>query len=247
MVSKAVVKYVHALQQKKYRLRHGAFLVEGGKSVRELLSSGLLTERLFLTADFAAKIGQELPAGVPVEIISEAELTQLGTLSTNTTALAVARIPAEPALPAAAGLLLALDEVRDPGNLGTLIRLADWYGLTGVVCSESCTDPWNPKTVAATMGSFTRVRIWQRELPQWLGQLPAATPIYGADLAGDNVHRLALAPEGVLVMGSESHGLRPEVHARLTRRLHIPGRGGAESLNVAVSAGILLDNFFRQL
>ncbi|TYZ08387.1 RNA methyltransferase [Hymenobacter lutimineralis] len=248
MVSKAVVKYVHALQQKKYRLRHGAFLVEGGKSVRELLSSGLLTERVFLTAEFAAKIGQELPAGVPVEIISEAELTQLGTLSTNNTALAVARIPAEPALPtSAAGLLLALDEVRDPGNLGTLIRLADWYGLTGIVCSETCADPWNPKTVAATMGSFTRVRIWQRELPQWLGTFPAATPIYGADLAGDNVHRLALAPEGVLVMGSESHGLRPEVHARLTRRLHIPGRGGAESLNVAVSAGILLDNFFRQL
>ncbi|MCR5890082.1 RNA methyltransferase [Hymenobacter sp. J193] len=248
MVSKAVVKYVHSLQQKKYRLRHGAFLVEGGKSVRELLSSGLLTERLFLTAEFAAKIGQEAPAGVPMEVVSEAELTQLGTLATNNTALAVARIPAEKPLPAATDtLLLALDEVRDPGNLGTLIRLADWYGLAGVVCSETCTDAWNPKTVAATMGSFTRVPVWQRELPAWLASLPTAAPIYGADLAGDNVHRLTLAPSGVLVMGSESHGLRTEVHQCLTRRLHIPGRGQAESLNVAISAGILLDNFFRQL
>ena len=246
MVSKAVAKYVHALHQKKYRLRHGAFLVEGGKSVQELLSSALLTERLFLTAEFATKISP-LPAGVPVEVVSADELTRLGTLATNLTALAVARLPEElPLLPTpGSGLLLALDEVRDPGNLGTLIRLADWYGLPGVVLSETCADPWSPKTVAATMGSFTRVPIWQRDLPQWLKELPRELPVYGADLHGDNVHRLALQPRGVLIMGSESHGLTPEVEAYLTSRLHIPGRGQAESLNVAVSAAILLDNFYR--
>jgi len=237
---------VHALHQKKYRLRHGAFLVEGGKSVQELLSSALLTERLFLTAEFATKISP-LPAGVPVEVVSADELTRLGTLATNLTALAVARLPEElPLLPTpGSGLLLALDEVRDPGNLGTLIRLADWYGLPGVVLSETCADPWSPKTVAATMGSFTRVPIWQRNLPQWLKELPRELPVYGADLHGDNVHRLALQPRGVLIMGSESHGLTPEVEAYLTSRLHIPGRGQAESLNVAVSAAILLDNFYR--
>ncbi|GAB3223143.1 RNA methyltransferase [Hymenobacter seoulensis] len=246
MVSKAVAKYVHALHLKKYRLRHGAFLVEGGKSVRELLSSGILTERLILTADFHEKIRKELPIGVPVDIVSEEELTRLGTLSTNTTALAIAKLPEEtPLKPAPGQLLLALDQVRDPGNVGTLIRLADWYGLGGVVCSETCADPWAPKTVAATMGSFTRVPVWQRELPAWLSALPAALPVYGADLHGDNVHRLTLQPTGVLVMGSESHGLTPEVEACLTQRLHIPGRGQAESLNVAVSAAILLDNFYR--
>ncbi|AHJ97883.1 TrmH family RNA methyltransferase [Hymenobacter swuensis] len=246
MVSKAVAKYVHALHLKKYRLRHGAFLVEGGKSVRELLSSGILTERLLITAEFNEKIHAELPASLPVDVVSEEELTRLGTLSTNNTALAIARLPEEkPLVPAAGQLLLALDEVRDPGNVGTLIRLADWYGLAGVICSDTCADPWAPKTVAATMGSFTRVPVWQRNLPEWLGSLAPDLPVYGADLHGENVHRLTLRPTGVLVMGSESHGLTPPVEACLTQRLHIPGRGQAESLNVAVSAAILLDNFYR--
>ena len=166
----------------------------------------------------------------------------------NTTALAIARLPAEtPLNPAAGTLLLALDQVRDPGNLGTLIRLADWYGLAGVVCSDTCTDPWSTKTVAATMGSFTRVAVWQRDLLTWLDALPTDLPRYGAHLEGDNVHRLHLRPSGVLIMGSESHGPRPEVLDRLTQRLFIPGAGGAESLNVAVSAAILLDNFYREL
>ncbi|OON69511.1 TrmH family RNA methyltransferase [Hymenobacter sp. CRA2] len=246
MVSKAVAKYVQQLHQKKYRQRTGTFLVEGAKSLRELLSSTLQPERLLLTAEFAATPGLRLPARVPVEVVSADELTRLGTLQTNDAGLAVVRIPDEPPLPAQAGeLLLALDQVRDPGNVGTLIRLADWYGLAGVVLSETCADAWNPKTVSATMGSFTRVPVWQRDLPAWLQQLPAGLPVYGADLHGDNVHHQQLRPTGVLVMGSESHGLTPPVEACLTQRLHIPGRGGAESLNVAISAAILLDNFYR--
>jgi TrmH family RNA methyltransferase len=250
MISKALVKYVQSLHQKKYRQRHGAFLVEGGKSVLELLSSGIATEHVLLTPEFADQNRARLPTHHAYTLATEAELTQLGTLATNTTALAVARLPTEPALPAAlpaTRLLLALDEVRDPGNLGTLIRLADWYGLPGVVLSETCADPYAPKTVAATMGSFARVQVWQRELPAWLAALPPAVGIFGADLHGDNVHQLTLQPAGVLVMGSESHGLTPAVEACLTRRLHIPrgAGGGAESLNVAISAAILLDNFFR--
>lgn len=250
MISKALGKYVQSLHQKKYRHRHGAFLVEGGKSVLELLSSGLETEHVLATPEFADQYRAQLPARVPLSLATEHELTQLGTLATNTTALAVARQPAAPPLPstlAETGLLLALDEVRDPGNLGTLLRLADWYGLPGVVLSPGCADAYAPKTVAATMGAFARVRVWERDLAEWLPTLPAAVGIYGADLEGDNVHRLALQPAGVLVMGSESHGLTPGVAAALTRKLHIPrGPGGqAESLNVAISAAILLDNFFR--
>jgi TrmH family RNA methyltransferase len=250
MISKAQAKYVQSLHQKKYRQRHGAFLVEGGKSVLELLSSGLEAEHLFLTPEFAAQNRAKLPSYVPQTFASETELAQIGTLSNNTTALAVARHPPAALLPATLAqstLLLALDEVRDPGNLGTLIRLADWYGLAGVVLSETCADPYSPKTVAATMGSFARVKVWQQDLPAWLAALPAGTGIFGADLHGDNVHQLALQPAGVLVMGSESHGLTPAVEACLTRRLHIPrgAGGGAESLNVAISAAILLDNFFR--
>ncbi|WP_368045544.1 RNA methyltransferase [Hymenobacter sp. BT770] len=241
---------MQSLHQKKYRQRHGAFLVEGGKSVLELLSSDLETEHVLATAEFASTHHAHLSDGLPLAIATEYELTQLGTLATNTTALAVARLPAEKPLPPTlpeAGLLLALDEVRDPGNLGTLLRLADWYGLPGVVLSPGCADPYSPKTVAATMGAFARVQVWERDLAEWLPTLPAGVGIFGADLEGDNVHHIKLRPAGVLVMGSESHGLTPSVEACLTRRLHIPrgAKGGAESLNVAISAAILLDNFFR--
>ncbi|GAA4358106.1 RNA methyltransferase [Hymenobacter saemangeumensis] len=210
------------------------------------------TEQVLLTAEFADQNRALLPSGPAYTLATEAALTQLGTLATNTTALAVARLPQEadllPALPTSS-LVLALDQVRDPGNVGTLIRLADWYGLPGVVLSETCADPYAPKTVSATMGSFARVKVWSRDLPTWLQSLPPEALVYGADLHGDNVHHLPLQPAGVLVMGSESHGLTPEVEACLTRRLHIPrGPGGrAESLNVAISAAILLDNFFRQV
>ena len=250
MVSKALGKYVQSLHQKKYRHRHGAFLVEGGKSVLELLSSGLETEHVLATPDFADQYRAQLPPSLPLSLATEHELTQLGTLATNTTALAIARQPAAPPLPPTlptTGLLLALDEVRDPGNLGTLLRLADWYNLPGVVLSLGCADAYAPKTVAASMGAFARVRVWERDLAEWLATLPPAVGIYGADLEGDNVHRLSLQPTGVMVMGSESHGLTPGLAAALTRKMHIPrGAGGqAESLNVAISAAILLDNFFR--
>jgi TrmH family RNA methyltransferase len=249
MVSKALAKYVRSLQQRKYRQRHAAFLVEGAKSVLELLSSGLRIEYLLATPAFAERL--PAAASLPLHLASEEELTQLGTLQTNAAALAVVHRPPEPPLLASlptTRLMLALDNVADPGNLGTLWRLADWYGLPGLVLSENCADPFNPKAVAASMGAFGRVPVWAgRDLAAWLATLPDEAGIYGADLEGDNVHKLHLQPAGVLVMGSESHGLSPEVAAQLTRRLHIPhGPGGhAESLNVAVSAAILLDNFFR--
>ena len=217
----------------------------------ELLGAGLAIEHLVATPAFAPHLAA--PPGVPLHLATEEELTQLGTLQTNAAALAVVRQPAAPPLPPAlpaARLVLALDGVADPGNLGTLWRLADWYGLPGLVLSENCADPFNPKAVAASMGAFGRVPVWaDHDLAAWLGSLAPEVEIFGADLHGDNVHRLALAPRGVLVMGSESHGLSPAVGEALTRRLHIPhGPGGrAESLNVAVSAAILLDNFFRDV
>ena len=188
MISKAQLKYVQSLHLKKYRQRHGAFLVEGGKSVIELLSSGLITEHVFLAPDFAATLPPKLLANHPHTLATPDELTRLGTLAANTTALAVALLPTEPELPAtlpASRLILALDEVRDPGNLGTLLRLADWYGLPGVVLSETCTDAYSPKTVAASMGSFARVAVWQRDLAPWMATLsrrlcPSTEPIWPA-------------------------------------------------------------------
>lgn len=216
----------------------------------ELLGSGLEIEYLLATPAFTGQLAS--PQNLPLQLATDDELAQLGTLQTNAAALAVVRrppeIPLSPALPATR-LVLALDHVADPGNLGTLWRLADWYGLPGLVLSENCADPYNPKAVAASMGAFGRVPVWPAvDLAAWLSSLPQSVGIFGADLEGDNVHKLHLQPAGVLVMGSESHGLSLAVAASLTRRLHIPhGPGGrAESLNVAVSAAILLDNFFRE-
>ena len=250
MLTKANLRYLTELQQKKYRHRYGAFLVEGAKSVTETLEAGFPLTAVFGTAAFEVENYALLRrAAVPFTEATPDELSRAGSLVQNHTALAVAVLP-DPAraLPPAASppnLLLALADVRDPGNVGTILRLADWYGLPAVVCSPTCADAYGPKAVAASMGSFARVPVVERELPAWLASLPADCPVYGADLAGDNVHQLHLPPTGVLVMGSESHGLPPDVADALTRRLHIPRRGGAESLNVAMATAILLDNFFR--
>ncbi len=231
-------------------MAHGLFVVEGAKSVRELLESALQTDRVYGTAAFAVENHALLQrAGVEFEEATSDELTRVGSLVTNDAALAVVHLPPfEPedlVLPPDE-LTLALADVRDPGNVGTIIRLADWYGVRRVICSPTTADPFSPKAVSASMGSIFRVEIFFADLPSFLAALPPEFPaVYGADLAGRNVHTVALRPAGLLVLGSESHGLPPDVAAALTERLHIPRRGRAESLNVAMATAVLLDNFFR--
>lgn len=250
MLTKANLRYLNELQQKKYRQRYGRFLVEGAKSVAELLeaSPALPTEAVYGTAAFGVEYQWLLQrAGVPFTEATADELSRAGSLVTNHTALAVAHLPPadRPLVLPPDELTLALADVRDPGNLGTILRLADWYGVAQVICSPTCADPFSPKAISASMGSFARVAVFEQELPELLAMLPAGYAVYGADLAGANVHRESLRPAGLLIMGSESHGLPPAVAAGLTQRLHIPRRGQAESLNVAMAAAILLDNFFR--
>ncbi len=228
-------------------------MVEGAKSVGELLDSGLRTERVYGTAAFGVENDWLLRrTGVPFEEATPDELARAGSLVTNNAALAVAHLPdgvlpgAAPPAPPATVLTLALADVRDPGNVGTIIRLADWYGVAAVICSPTTADPFSPKAVSASMGSVFRVPVAFADLPELLTELPPTFPaVWGADMAGANVHTLQLAPAGLLIMGSESHGLPPDVAAGLTQRLHIPRRGGAESLNVAMATAILLDNFYR--
>ena len=248
MLTKATIRFLADLQQKKHRRTTGRFLVEGTKSVVELLESGLTTERVYATHTFAVEFDWLFRrTGVAIEEATPDELTRAGALVTNNAALAVALLPdADRRLELPAHeLTLALADVADPGNVGTLIRLADWYGVRQVICSPATADPFSPKAVAASMGSFSRVGIWTRPLPELLASLPPSYPVFGADLTGDNVYELQLQPAGMLLMGSESHGLPPDVAVALTRRLHIPRRGQAESLNVAMAGAILLDHFFR--
>lgn len=246
MLSKAVLKYISSLQVKKYRNQHQTFLVEGAKSVLEVLQSDFEIVKLFVSPLFSEKHPEVLRLGVPFEVVGEEELAKAGHFESNNAALALVRMRKLPPLHLPPGTLrLALDDVRVPGNLGTILRIADWYGIDQVLCSPSTADFYNPKVISASMGSFCRVKVHYLDLPAFFSSLPASVPIYGASLQGENVHRLHLRPEGILVMGNEARGISPEVAKLIQASLHIPSFGGAESLNVAIATAILLDNFYR--
>ncbi len=246
MFSKAIVKYVKSLQVKKYRNQHQAFVVEGAKSVLELLHSDFEVQHLFVTESFRKEHTAILSKGFKYDVVSEQELVAAGTFSSNNAALAVASMR-KLYLPTIdeKDFVIALDDIRDPGNLGTIIRIADWYGIKHVFCSETCADFYNPKVISATMGSFTRVQVHYLNLPEWLAQHTAKYKIYGASLAGDNLHHMQLKPEGILVLGNEANGIRPEVAKQVNQLIKIPAFGKAESLNVATATAIIIDNFKR--
>ncbi|KLN63842.1 MULTISPECIES: RNA methyltransferase [Vibrio] len=242
MISKNQLKLLRALGQKKQRKAHGLFLVQGEKNVLELANSALTVKQVFATAEFIAEHRRELGSFECIEASLD-ELTKASTLVSNNAAIAVVEIPSIET-PKAQGLMIALDGVSDPGNLGTIIRVADWYGIKHIVASTDCADPYNPKTISATMGSFGRVTVSLLDLPSYLEQ--SNLPVYGAFLEGESVHKTQFAAQGILLMGSESHGIREQAAKCVTDKITIPAFGGAESLNVAMATGIILDNLRRQ-
>ncbi len=242
MISKNQLKLLRALGQKKQRKAHGLFLVEGEKNVLELATSSLLVKQVFATKDFLEQNEIALRRFDCIEASLD-DLTKASSLVSNNAAVAVVEIPKTEA-PAAQGLMIALDGVSDPGNLGTIIRIADWYGIKHIIASTDCADPYNPKTIRATMGSFGRVQVSLVDLPSYLAS--ASIPVYGAFLEGESVHKTEFSPQGILLMGSESHGVREEASRFVTHKITIPAFGGAESLNVAMATGIILDNLRRQ-
>lgn len=178
-----------------------------------------------------------------VELISDAELAQLSTLKTPNKTLAILRKPSKVDANLTEGLILVLDGVQDPGNMGTILRTADWFGVKVIVCSEDTADIYNPKVIQASMGSMLRMEVKYTELDTFLSN--CQRPIYGALLEGENVYTTALVKNAVLVMGNEGKGIRPNIQAYINSPIHIPGFGKAESLNVAVATGILLSEFTR--
>jgi len=241
MISKNQLKHIRALGQKKQRKALGEFLVQGEKNVLELLKSNLTVKQLFATPEFINIHKSELNS---IDII-EADidsLTKVSTLVSNNSVIAVVQIPTVNT-PPNTGITLALDGVSDPGNLGTIIRVADWYGIGHIVCSHDCADPFNPKTISATMGSFARVNVFLTDLTEYLQQDSRA--VYGAYLGGENVHKVAFKKDAILMMGSESHGIREAAGQFVTSPITIPNFGDAESLNVAMATGIILDNMKR--
>ncbi len=240
MVSKAKIKYLKSLQVKKYRKQEQSFVVEGAKSVKELLDSTFETVWVASTENFLQTHAQLLSSKkVEFVQVTEAELAQLGLFQTNDAAIAVARMK-ENALPKwREEFGLVLDDLRDPGNLGTIIRTADWYGIKNIVASEETADFYNPKTISASMGSFCRVTIFYTNLNEFLAQ--NKLPVYGAFMNGSDVHQTDFGKSGLLVIGNESNGISEEVGKFVDHRITIPRIGGAESLNAGVATGIILD------
>ncbi|HAB26614.1 MAG: RNA methyltransferase [Xanthomarina sp.] len=238
MLSKSQIKTITSLKQKKYRLQQGLFVAEGVKTINELLASQFSLQQLYTTNSF--KIDANLET-----VVSEKELKKISFLKTPNTALAIFKIP-EPKAINTNQLLVALDNVRDPGNLGTIIRLCDWFGIRDLVCNLETVDCYNPKVVQATMGSITRVNVSYLNLTDFLKT--THMPIFGAFMEGDNIYKSQLPNKGILVLGNEANGISREIEQVITTKISIPRFGqlqSTESLNVATAAAILLSEFRR--
>ena len=248
MFSKQQQKYVQSLQIKKYRQEHQRFLVEGAKSVQELLKSDLETELLLCTPKFFIENEKTLEK-ISIEQISQTELEKLGTLQSNDSALAVVKMRENTSLIADADeFSLVLDDIRDPGNLGTILRIADWYGIKKVICSETSVDFYNPKVVSASMGSFSRILVYYSEISEYFENIVnnKNIEIIGTFLNSENVHRFDFPKSGYIVLGNESNGIGAEVEKLITKKITIPGFGEAESLNVGIATAVVLDNLRRR-
>ena len=241
-ISKNQLKLITSLSQKKYRQKHLLFIAEGVKVVNELLNSSFEIESLFCTDDFETTISKE-----KITAISETELKKISTLKSPNKVLGIFKIPEEKQLQNN-GLIIALDAINDPGNLGTIIRLCDWFGVSQLVCSKDTVDCYNQKVVQASMGSLTRISIHYTDLKDYLSE--NSLPSFIADMNGENVYRTVLPKEGILIMGNEANGVSEEIKRLIQHTISIPRFGETqetESLNVATATAILLSEFKRSV
>lgn len=242
MLVKSKVKYIQSLGQKKFRQEEGVFIAEGPKLVLELLLSvpGNIVE-VFAVKEWMVEHQKQLVSFTCTEI-PEQELEKISQLATPNMVLALVK-NIEPVIPkeVKGQVVLALDGIQDPGNLGTIIRIADWFGITQIMCSEDSADVFNPKVVQSTMGSIARVRVSYTSLVEWLSGLDDVT-IYATVLEGQDVTTMKKISSGVLLIGNESKGISPEILKLANATVTIPRKGGAESLNAAVATGIVLSH-----
>lgn len=247
MISKNKISELKKLSQKKFREEWGLFVVEGTKSVCDLLASSLPVEDLFATEAWTEAHRAEL-SHVPFTVVTPAELERITALSTPQAVLAVVRTPHFTTADLDFGdALLVLDGIRDPGNLGTILRTADWFGFRQVLCSEDCVEWTNPKTVQATMGSFTRVKVVYAHLPECLSQVQGR--IFGTFMQGEAIQNVDFQKNDILVIGNEGKGISPEVEQCVQHRISVPlvkrGTAHAESLNASIAASIVMYEFRR--
>jgi RNA methyltransferase, TrmH family len=245
MITKNQIKYINSLQQKKFRVENQSFVVEGAKSVLELLRSDFETELLFVTDEFF-ELHQNQLQGFHIQaiIVNQGDLEKAGSFSSNNAALAVVKTKEnEELLVGDNEFALILDDVRDPGNLGTIIRVADWYGVHKIICSHSTVDFYNPKVISATMGSFTRSNLYYTDLEDFIKN--QTVNIYGTLLNGENIHQTKFSESGYIVIGNEANGISPAIEQLITHKITIPKFGQAESLNAGIATAVVLDNLRR--
>jgi TrmH family RNA methyltransferase len=240
MVSKNQIKTITGLQQKKYRKEQGLFIAEGIKVIQELLNSNFELQQLYTTEDVFKQVAID-----KITMVSDPDLKKISVLTTPNICLALFKIPAEKEI-TDAGLTVVLDDVRDPGNLGTIIRLCDWFGIKQLVCSLNCVDAYNPKVVQATMGSLGRISIIYKNLENYLAN--TALPVYGTFMDGENIYAQQMPEKAIIIMGNEANGISPLIENLVSKRIAIPRFGElqqTESLNVATAAAIILSEFRR--
>ena len=256
MLSHNQVKYINSLKIKKFRQKNQAFIVEGEKVVSELLKSSMNTISIFATGEWIDKnISQLRGKDIELQEITDGELQKISDLITPNQVLAIAEIT-EIQLPEPAsliGMTLALDGIRDPGNMGTMIRTADWFGISRIICSSDSVDVYNPKVVQATMGSFSRVNVFYVNLPDFFKALPAEIPVFGALLEGPDITKKTFTRPGIILIGSESHGISGSLIPFVNEPLHIPHfkvsgtKNRTESLNASIANGIICYEICKQL
>lgn len=236
MLTKNDIKDIQSLYHKKNRDEEGLFIAEGPKLALEIINSNCAVKNVYATAKW---LQENDVKNTPVVEITDTELSRISSLQTPNSVLVVAYksvIPEEPVF--SNQLTLMLDGIQDPGNMGTIIRIADWFGLSQIICSNDCADMYNPKVVQSSMGSIVRIKCWYKDFDEWA--LPANIPIYGAILNGQNVFAMDKIKECILVIGNESKGIRKNLLSKISHPVTIPRWGGAESLNAAVATGIIV-------
>lgn len=244
MISKATSKFINSLQLKKYRYEHKKFCIEGKKNIEELLQSDFKIEKLYLTEEAFSSVVISDDRKDCVEITTQNQIEKCSSYKSNNFGIAIVHIPSGDIGPSEGdGFIVALDFIQDPGNLGTIIRACDWYGVKSIICSKNTVDCYSSKVVSSTMGAIFRVQIQYLDLEEYFEK--SELPVYGAVLGGNNLHEQSSIDKGILLMGNESNGVSSELRNYCTEQFEIPRFGQTESLNVAMATTIFLDNFSR--
>jgi TrmH family RNA methyltransferase len=239
MLSKAQIKFIQSLQRNKFRSEYQQYIAEGAKIVPELIQAGAKIVQLYALPEWITQNSLLLKQHhLVAATINTNELAKISALAAPNQVLAVIAIPQYETNIAPEGLSIALDAIRDPGNLGTIVRTADWFGVKRVFCSTDCVDLYNPKTVQSTMGSLVRVEVVYTNLEELFSAHPRV-PVFAADMQGKSLYETKMPQSGFLLIGSESHGVSPALLS-LSQPINIPRFGGAESLNAAIAASIIL-------